>query len=201
MHRYRRVPHPPQTQRCWTWRRPFTANGRACHTIFPPPITSLRHIHLPPLAVWPIRAHNRRDNHPTPTRRRTPTLRRRCSQRTRIRRRKASRTRSPIEHHPRARTCRCRRSICLQFVCRMASRNHLRKCNPDSSLWALRSRHHSTECLSTMRMPAIPRVSRWLWDITPIYKCDTSSRRKLTKEYCREDGTRRRSSVEPRQAA
>jgi len=118
-----------------------------------------------------------RDSSPSPPiLHRTRIPRPRCSLLTPTRRPKASRAmRAAIAARPRAQTCRCRPSICRQFVCRMAS-NRRRNRSPSSSPWAhpsLRrnsnnssssssssSNSNSIKCLSTILTQRMRSLAR-----------------------------------------
>ncbi len=134
-----------------------------CRTTFPPtstrrPTRRLLRTFPTTTRAWPIltcsRASSSSSSRPSPIPHRTRTRRPRCSPRTPIRLLKASRVTRAIAAPPRAPTCRCRPSICRQYVCRMAS-SPRRNLSSRHSPWALHSHHRSTRCSSTIRTQAM----------------------------------------------
>jgi len=124
-----------------------------CRTTFPPTSPrrpTRRPLRTFPTRAWPILTCSRASSRPSPIPHRTRTRRPRCSPRIPTRRPKASRATMATAALPRAPTCRCRPSICRQYVCRTAS-SPRRNLSSRPSPWALRSHRRSTVCRSTIR--------------------------------------------------
>ena len=134
-----------------------------CRTTFP--LRSTRRPTRPPRLTFPTRAWptltcSRASSRPSPILHRTRTRRPQCSPHTRIRLPKASRATRAIAALRKALRCRCRPSICRQYVCKMDS-SPRRNLSSRPSPWDLHSHHHNTACSNTtltqgMRSPDSP---------------------------------------------